>query len=169
MSQYAVYFSGEIRPGLSKEEVKQNLAKLFKTDQARIEPLFSGQEVTLKTDLDEVTAEKYKTILEQAGALVRIKSPLTRNPAPTSSATEKGLLNVQPRDVYMAAFQHIEVTDFGIAALGSQLVEPTEQPTVHIDTSKLSLSPVGSDLQDPPREQQAVKTPDISHLKLQAD
>lgn len=170
MPRYAVYFAGETRPDIPLADVKQNLAKLFKADPARIEQLFSGNEITLKTDLDETTAAKYKAILEQAGALVQLKSTQPSHAAAQPITPAKhGLLNVQPRDAYMAAFQHIEATDFGIAALGSDLTEPSEQPVTHIDTSRLSLAPVGSNLQDPTKEHSHISVPDTSHLKLQAD
>jgi len=67
--QYQVVFRGRIVPDTSIEEVKANLAKLFKTDAARIERLFSGKAMVLKKGLSREDGERYCALLKQAGAL----------------------------------------------------------------------------------------------------
>ena len=70
--QYQVVFRGEIAPDARIEEVKANLAKLFKTDDARIERLFSGKAIVLKKDLRQEDGERYRILLNKAGALCEV-------------------------------------------------------------------------------------------------
>lgn len=83
--QYQVVFRGGIAPDAHIEEVKANLAKLFKTDDARIERLFSGKAVVLKKNLRKEDGERYRILLEKAGALCDVVPlPLTSPPLPPS-------------------------------------------------------------------------------------
>ncbi|HBZ94467.1 MAG TPA: DUF805 domain-containing protein [Pseudomonas sp.] len=69
--RYKIVFDGQLMPEASLEMVKENLARLFKSDPARIDSLFSGAPVALKRDLGENEAEQYLSALQKAGANVR--------------------------------------------------------------------------------------------------
>ncbi|MDP9942692.1 DUF805 domain-containing protein [Ectopseudomonas alcaliphila] len=69
--RYKIVFDGQLMPEASLETVKENLARLFKSDPARIENLFSGAPVALKRDLDDGEALQYLNALQKAGAKVR--------------------------------------------------------------------------------------------------
>lgn len=69
-ARFKIVFSGELMPAAQLDEVKANLARLFKSDSAKIESLFSGNPVALKRDLAEDEAEKYLAALQRAGAKV---------------------------------------------------------------------------------------------------
>ncbi|QSL94095.1 DUF805 domain-containing protein [Ectopseudomonas toyotomiensis] len=69
--RYKIVFDGQLMPEASLEMVKTNLARLFKSDLARIDSLFSGTPVALKRDLGEGEAEQYLNALQKAGAKVR--------------------------------------------------------------------------------------------------
>jgi len=73
MSQlrYKIVFNGELMPDAVLSSVKENLARLFKGDPARIDSLFSGAPIALKRDLAEHEAEQYLNALRKAGANVR--------------------------------------------------------------------------------------------------
>lgn len=73
MSQlrYKIVFDGSLMPGSSLDEVKANLASLFKSDRARIDALFGRGPVAIKRDLEEVQAEQYLNVLQRAGARAR--------------------------------------------------------------------------------------------------
>ncbi len=71
-NRFAVVFSGVIVPGANREQVKLNLAKLFKVEPARVEPMFSGKRVVIKAQLDQVTAQKYQAALKSAGAMCEV-------------------------------------------------------------------------------------------------
>lgn len=68
---YKIVFNGELMPDAALETVKENLARLFKSDSARINALFTGATVTLKKDLAEHEADHYLEALQKAGARVR--------------------------------------------------------------------------------------------------
>ena len=68
-ARFKIVFSGELMPAAQLDEVKANLARLFKSDSAKIDSLFSGNPVALKRDLAEDEAEKYLAALQRAGAL----------------------------------------------------------------------------------------------------
>jgi uncharacterized membrane protein YhaH (DUF805 family) len=70
-ARYKIVFDGQLMPEMALETVKDNLARLFKSDQSKIDALFSGSPVALKRDLAEAEADKYMAALQQAGALVR--------------------------------------------------------------------------------------------------
>ena len=69
---YQIVFQGKIAPDSSVEEVKANLAKLFHADEPRIDRLFSGQTMVLKKGLDREAGERYRVLLEKAGALCEV-------------------------------------------------------------------------------------------------
>ncbi len=76
---HKIIFSGELVAGFDTDEVKANLGKLFKIDDAaKLETLFSGKDVTLKKNLEPEQARKYEATLSNAGAMVRIDPPLTQ-------------------------------------------------------------------------------------------
>ena len=79
MSQlrYKIVFDGSLMPGSSLDEVKANLASLFKSDRARIDALFGRGPVAIKRDLEEVQAEQYLNVLQRAGARARKEPDLT--------------------------------------------------------------------------------------------
>ena len=87
---YAVIFQGKVTEGSDPQTVRENLAKLFNADAARIEQMFSGKKVVIKKGLDEDAARKYRAVLTKAGAVVGIidarKSQKTAAPKPAESA-----------------------------------------------------------------------------------
>ncbi|MGG2397651.1 hypothetical protein ACJRW5_12005 [Pseudomonas sp. SH1-B] len=182
MSRYEIAFSGQLVPGAQPELVKANMAKLFQADAQRIAQLFSGRRIVIKNNLDAAAAEKYRSTLERAGALVEVidmdmlieevelAPPPPAEPAPAAAVAVAGKparLQVAPRDEYMAAFSEVEAPDFGIAPVGADLQDTkpdAEAPSV--DLSQFSLAPVGSDMGQA-KNDPAAPPPDTSHLKLQ--
>lgn len=69
---FKIVFEGEIRPGEDAEQVKQRLAALFKVDYDRIERLFSGQPVVIKSVAELGQGMKYVAALRKAGAISKI-------------------------------------------------------------------------------------------------
>lgn len=78
-ARYKIMFTGELMPDVAPDTVKDNLARLFKSDRNKIEALFSGAAVALKRDLTENDADKYLAALQQAGARVHKEQDLTAN------------------------------------------------------------------------------------------
>ncbi|TRO13120.1 DUF805 domain-containing protein [Ectopseudomonas mendocina] len=89
--RYKIVFDGQLMPEASLEMVKTNLARLFKSDLARIDGLFSGTQVALKRDLGESEAEQYLSALQKAGANVRMEldQAASLSLVPTEAETEQ--------------------------------------------------------------------------------
>ncbi len=76
-ARYKIVFDGQIMPDMALDTVKDNLARLFKSDRQRIEALFSGPPQAIKRDLPEDQADKYLGALQRAGARVRKEPDLS--------------------------------------------------------------------------------------------
>ncbi len=185
MSRYEIAFSGQTVPGAQLDTVKANLARLFQADAQRIELLFSGRRMVIKNNLDAEAAEKYRSVIERAGALVEVVDmhaqieeielapPPPAEPAgaalpsAATAAAPRGRLEVAPRDEYMAAFAEVEAPDFGLAPVGADLQDQKpEAQAPRVDLSQFSVAPVGSDMGQV-KPAPAAPAPDTSHLKLQ--
>lgn len=179
MSRFEIVLAGELVPGNSLEQVKENLARLFQADAQRVALLLSGRRVVIRQGLDRASAEKYRDAIARAGAIAEMREmaveeielapPPGTPPAPVARPPAKGGLPplvVQPRDEYMAAFVNVEAPDFGVAPLGVDLQDDYRAPAAPpLDLSALSIAPAGSDLGELPRPR-ASAVPDISHLRL---
>lgn len=184
MDRYEIAFAGQLAPGAQLEAVKANLARLFQADAERVALLLSGRRIVIKSNLDAAGAEKYRSTLLRAGAVVEVRAmpcdveeiELAAPPgadvgrdAPTAAAEEavRGRLEVVPRDEYMAAFSEVQAPDFGIAPLGNDLQDDKPEPAAPaLDLSQFSLAPAGSDMGQA-KAAPAAPPPDVSHLKLQ--
>ncbi|MFV3305451.1 hypothetical protein ACNFBT_09225 [Pseudomonas sp. NY15181] len=178
MSRYEIAFSGRIVPGVQLDSVKANLARLFQADAQRIELLFSGRRMVIKNNLDAEAAEKYRSVIERAGAIVEVVDmdapieeielapPPSADPQQPAATAPPGRLQVAPRDGYMAAFAEVEALDFGLAPVGADLQDDKpEAQAPRVDLSQFSLAPVGSDMGQA-KAAPAGPAPDTSHLKL---
>ncbi|AZE51527.1 hypothetical protein C4K04_5898 [Pseudomonas chlororaphis] len=92
-NRFKIVFDGALLPGVDIEHAKQKIAKLFKSDIAAIEPLFKGQNITLKRDLSQQDADIYLAALNQTGIAPRVEPDLapgasqwTPQPAPPAPA-----------------------------------------------------------------------------------
>ncbi len=70
-ARFKIVFNGELMPEVALETAKDNLARLFKSDHARINALFSGDTVAIKRNLPESEADQYLAVLHRAGAKAR--------------------------------------------------------------------------------------------------
>jgi hypothetical protein len=70
---FKVVFEGEIRSGEDISQVKQRLAAMFKVDRGRIERLFSGKPVVIKTVEELGQGMKYVAALRKVGVISRIE------------------------------------------------------------------------------------------------
>lgn len=188
MQYFEIAFCGEILPDAELQHVKAAITGLFKADEALLARLFSGQRVVIKQRLDAQATAKYQAAFQRAGAVLEVrklsapsndsaalseavaaKSTETQQEpsAPSAaSATVTAMLQVTPRDEYMAAFSDVQAPDFGLAPLGDDLQPaPAEKLAPELDLSAMSLAPAGSDMGQLPGAQ-AVPVPDISHIKL---
>ena len=137
---YEVVFHGKISSGRDQATVISNMAKLFRSSEDKIARLFSGGEFILKSNLDKLTAQRYQQTLGKAGALceVRARAPAA---APRPAAPEAGKEKAAP-----AAAPAVEGGAFQLDPPGVQILAPREKPVREVDTSALSLAPVGADV-----------------------
>lgn len=167
MRLYEIAFSGQCLSGTRLDVVKASVGQLFKADAQRVELLFSGRRLVLKSHLDAPAAERFRLALERAGAVADIVpmeaiQPIDLAPPPTPQPHAE----VAPRDVYMAAFVNVDAPAYGLAEPGAVLQEhawPVAPP--QLDLSQLSLAPAGADMGSAVRPAPP-PAPDTSHLKL---
>jgi len=176
--RYNIVFNGDLVPGSDPATVKQNLARLFKLDAARVEAMFGGKPVVLKKDADQATAMKFRAVLKQAGAQCRMEplgdveevqaAPVPPAPvaepatAPSPSAPTGPMDMVGTIRTGGTGFSG----EFDVAPAGADMAEQVEgPPPVVPDVSALSMAPVGTDMGQLKKDE-AVAVPDISHLSV---
>lgn len=176
---FEIVFRGKLIGEVTREQAIVRLAKLFKTEPARVAKLFSGQRVTLKKGLDRETADKYRTVLRKAGMAVSIVSveppaaapapvpeappPIKEVPAPEPSGHGRAVFAVDDPDSAAPdpapsapARAEAVASDAGadtemLAAPGATIIEAQSAPPAQIDTSSLSMGEVGEIVDDRPR------------------
>lgn len=77
-TRYKIVTEGELRKGFDPEQFVNTFSRTFKTSEAQARKLLTAQRtVTLKNNLDRVTAEKFQHVLsEQMGLKVRVEPKL---------------------------------------------------------------------------------------------
>lgn len=161
-ARFDVVFSGKLQAGVDAAQVRENLARLFKTESAKLAHLFTGQAVPIKRGVDAATALQYQAALAKAGALVELidTSAAAEQPAPAAMPAPVLRPAVKParnpREApatvppAMAARGAPPVApDYSVAEPGVVLVEPAPVPPPAIDTRHLSVAAVGETLVEP--------------------
>ena len=168
---YQVVFDGTLTGELEQEQVKKNLAAMFKMNATQVEALFSGKSIVIKRNVDEETAKKFSNAFTKAGAkctLVGGQAAATKPSQPITSESEeratgrmagKDMLDKKvPTDLGGLTMSEAGETiptqdvaeDFEIPDLSqlsmsqdeSYLVEPTEQPEPDVNISGLSVEDI---------------------------
>lgn len=145
-SQFQVVFAGQLVPGTDPTEVRGALARLFKTEPAKIGGLFTGQPVVVRKGLDENTARQYQAAMAKAGALaeVAIMRGANAEPLPAPALATPPAL-APPAPAVARALAHPPIApDLLLAAAGVLLVEPLAVPAPLIDTAHLRVAAVGT-------------------------
>jgi hypothetical protein len=148
---FNVVFRGEILPGHSLADVKARFAQLFKMDLAKAENFFSGKPLALKANCDRATADKFKTVLEQAGAAVEIRAAATQTLAPqaatpaaqpVSAPAPQPAAPAAPAATAPVAASAAPQDSWSLSAAGSNLLRPSETQApapVEVDISHLKI------------------------------
>ncbi len=189
--RYDLVFSGELVAGFDLPQVKRNLQVLFRIDESKVEQLFSGKATILKKSLDLDAAAKYRTAMKKAGARLELTVSAESTPSENKATVVKtarpappGTVGKQSRGPEVQGEQPlpkwssepgaqppapnaprpvIQAPDFGIAAVGVNLLAPDERPRVSpvkIDLKDLVLVEQGGDLLRP-EEKRALATPPV--------
>lgn len=72
MKQYNLVFEGAVSNGRKAEEVKSNLATLFKVDEKKVDHLFTAPAVVIKKNVNYDVAMQYQNALQKAGAICKV-------------------------------------------------------------------------------------------------
>lgn len=169
--RYNIVFEGELVAGADPGAVRQNLARLFRMDEAKVETLFSGKRVVLKKDADQATAMKFRAALKQAGAQCRMlvvgepEPPATPSaPAPAPAGAQEKAASAPPAP---AESSPAPSADQGAPAAADGDLETVG--TIRTGGTGFSgpfvVAPSGTDLADKKSEEEAA-APDISHLSM---
>ncbi len=126
----------------------QNMAKAFKTTPDKVKPFFVGGRKVIKSNVDEPTAEKYRSTLEKIGLVIKLED--------TAAA---------------AAASAIEQADTGsisMAEVGADVLEnpPVVKPQPIGDISSISMADVGADVVENPPEVVPQQIGDISSITM---
>jgi hypothetical protein len=191
---YEVVFYGEIVEGAELDQVKAKVAAMFKADAAKLAQLFSGKRVVIKKNIDQATAKKYQSALQNAGAQCEVKSLAdaavaspteattapaaapAATPAPAPAQTAAPVASRVPVDSNAPAapktdplgISATDISDLGASILppGSDMQDGTSSAAApEVDLSGLDLAPPGSDLGELKKDE-SVEIPDISNLSI---
>lgn len=154
---FEVAFSGQIAEGADLQQVKAKVGAMFKADATKLAHLFSGKRMVIKKNIDQATANKYKTALNNAGAVCEVKSlnsavevaPLApASPKPTApSSTTASPTKASPAP---APRPSVAVASGDIPA--APQTAPLGVSADEIADLSVNLAPVGSDMQDEIKE-----------------
>ncbi len=154
--RFNVVFFGILQADKSRAVVMDNMAKLFKTEPARLKPYFSGGRKVIKENINAAAAEKYITALENVGLVIKLEE-----------ITEPQLAACDDTD----ADRSINVpTDVSLAPVGVDIIETPQPMQIQeiADFSHITLAEVGSDVLENPVKVTPQVIEDFSYLTLKA-
>ena len=73
-AQWDVVFYGKLLPGFQRKSVEEEFAKRTAFAEEIIQKIFSADRVTIKRNLEQSTAQKYKSILNKIGMVIELES-----------------------------------------------------------------------------------------------
>lgn len=163
---YRIVFDGELVPDIPADTVRSNLARLFKSDAAKVERLFSHAPVNIKRDLSAVEADRYLQALLRAGARAR-KEPEAKNGMTLS------LIDDAPPQASAAADQmecpkcgHAQPTAIQCGSCGIVIQKYLARQAQQAEASKQSEIHAAAQPYAPPRAQIGEPAPEYGELKV---
>ena len=123
--QYDVVFHGEFSPEYDIDEAKEKLAKIFKLKPETVDTLFSGQSVTIRKNVDALTAQKYQKAAAGCGVIFELEpldEPTEIAPAPAALAARDATMVICPN----CGFSQSRSTT--CLQCGDFLIKPAETP-----------------------------------------
>ena len=167
---FNIVFFGMIQPGKDKKTAIINMAKLFKTEPAKLVPLFAGGRKVIKSNVDELMAEKYRVALENVGLVIKIEDAAeaaapARTPAqaPTAQSANQSIAQKIAQQV-----SDVDTGDITMAEVGALVIEnPVEVTPQEIgDISDISMAEVGALVIENPVEVTPQEIGDISDISM---
>ena len=157
MAHYDLVFQGQIVDGTSLDEVKSNVARLFKADTAKIAALFSGKPIVIKKNLDTESAKKYLAVLKKAGAVIKA---VKVEEAETAEESNSNHINSGHLNAGLSSLVNYN------AHASTQAPQTESEPAAEVSTGGLQLAPVNSGTLTQEKPVEAIEIPDISHLDM---
>lgn len=156
---FDIIFRGDILPGHQLPEVKARLQQLFKVDAARVDALFSGSATPLKRNLDKAAADKYKAVLQKAGADIQL--------APAGKVQAKARPQRQERTPPAALEKKLTLAERLAQQEAEQKAEEETKKQAEQNDSPFTLAPAGTDLLEASEKEEIVPVEvDVSALSL---
>lgn len=173
---FQIVFRGKILGGFDRDQVRANLAQLFRSDPARIDAMLDAPKTVLKSGLTRDAAGRYQDALRQAGIMVAVigESPaglpaaVAGAPAEATTPVEhvapppvpeppSGLTLAEPGAALLPPQQRlkaeIDTSAMSLAEPGVVLVDHLPPPRPEFDLSALDLAPAGDPIDMTPRAQ----------------
>jgi len=176
--RYDIFFRGQIVDNADINQVKANVKALFNATDAKLEQLFSGSPVSIKADVDQATAMKYKGAMQNAGAIAMVVSKEETQSVPVetpaSTVAKPNQTQQSDNDYLEPQIEVRENFDDVIGSLSSvtvaqvglgYLAEAIVIDDLDFDFSSWSLANTGSEL-DTKEEESPPPAPDTSHLSM---
>ncbi len=166
MSHYNLIFQGKIVEGASLDEVKNNVARLFKTDAKKTASLFSGKPIIIKKNLDSETTRKYLAALKKAGAVIQaVKIESTSVSKTPEAETNNNKPNNSSSSGKLSAGRPASLTNYN--NFQKQVSpEATNSEDNTVQREGLQLAPLGSALPAQTKKNEAVEITNTDHLIL---
>ena len=167
---FNIVFFGMIQPGKDKDTAMQNMAKLFKTEPAKLIPFFAGGRKVIKSNVNELVAEKYRVALENAGLVIKIENAAEAAPpakapaqAPTAQSSDQSIAQKIAQQV-----SDVDTGDITMAEVGALVIEhPIEVTPQKIgDISAITVADVGANVLENPVEVTPQEIGDISDISM---
>ena len=183
---FQIVFRGKILGGFDRNQVRQNLAQLFKTDPARIDAMLDAPKTVLKAGVSKEVASRYQEALRQAGIMVAVigdapvaaapAASASQSPAPTAASTPtptptptKDSAATSPAAAATPAAPSAAAgtASLSLALPGERILPPVVRKVANINTSSLSLAQSGLPLV----EHRPIPEPkfDLSHMSVATD
>jgi hypothetical protein len=96
MSEYQLVFNGKLSEGHEINQVKSNLASLFKTNKMKIEQMFASLPIVVKRNVDYNGALIYQKVLHKAGAICQVEETTKFIELPAPGKTQQPPLTYKP-------------------------------------------------------------------------
>lgn len=120
---YSLIFRGDLLDGFTANDVKANMARLFKIQAQSVENLFSGRPLILKKGLNRGHAEQFQVTLGKIGAQVSIRNECSGETIQAVPATKP-----QPADGLNASA--VVVPNWTLAPMEGNLIRDQERRQV---------------------------------------
>lgn len=163
---FQIVFRGKLTGGADPTQVRANLMRLFRLDDARVDALLASSKAVIKSGVDKATAQRIQQAFREAGAVVAVVSdaPLMnakmsalRPQSNTAAVTRPG--SAEDGDAPEPEVEPEIVTDINLAILlppGSRLAraERIEAPVVadsHLSMSEPGVTLVEASKPEPPQ------------------